>query len=378
MSEYQTEFDVAIVGGGIVGLANAWLSARKGLSTVLFERDRVACGASIRNFGMVWPIGQPTGELFEMALRSRAFWLELRRDAGLWVNECGSIHLAREDDEQAVLEEFLQLDPRGDQLELLSAAEVQAKSNAANPDGLRVGLWSPHELCVNPPQAIEQFTKWIGENQRVTVKPAITITSINNQTLTTSCGRKFTAERVAICSGSDFETLFPDVYREAGLRKCKLQMLATAPQPDGWKLGPHMAGGLTLRHYRSFECCPSLAKLKARIAGDKPRLDRYGIHVMASQNDNGEVILGDSHLYDEEITPFDSQEIDDLILAELQTLIRIPDFGVQRRWHGVYAKHPEHHVFVAEPQTNCKVITATGGAGMTLSFGLAEQIWNDW
>ena len=31
--------DVAIVGGGIIGLAQAWEAGRRGLSVVLFERD---------------------------------------------------------------------------------------------------------------------------------------------------------------------------------------------------------------------------------------------------------------------------------------------------------------------------------------------------
>jgi FAD dependent oxidoreductase TIGR03364 len=276
------------------------------------------------------------------------------------------------------LEEFVQLHPRGTQLNLLSADDIVAKSKGANPVGLRTGLWSPYEICVNPQQAIRQITHWLAENPNVTIQSGVTVTNIAGGNLTTSGGQQFSAQRIAVCSGSDFETLFPQVFLDSKLKKCKLQMLATAPQPGGWQLGPHLAGGLTLRHYRSFERCPSLEKVKARIARDKPKLDRHGIHVMASQNDTGQIILGDSHLYDEEITPFDSTEIDELILHELRSLIRLPDFEIQRRWHGVYAKHPTDHVMVKEPQADCKVITATGGAGMTLSFGLAEQIWKDW
>ena len=121
---------------------------------------------------------------------------------------------------------------------------------------------------------------------------------IEGEHLTTGCGQTIQAERIAVCSGSDFETLFPEAFRAAGLKKCKLQMMATGAQPGNWALGPHLAGGLTLRHYRSFEPCPSLPKLKQRIALEKPLLDRFGIHVMASQNDAGQVILGDSHVYD--------------------------------------------------------------------------------
>ena len=100
--------------------------------------------------------------------------------------------------------------------------------------------------------------------------------------------------------------------------RCKLQMMATAPQPSDWKLGPHLAGGLTLRHYRSFDQCASLGKLKQRIHAEQPLLDTYGIHVMAAQNNSGQVILGDSHQYDKDITPFDSAEIENLMMSELK------------------------------------------------------------
>ncbi|MEO8268400.1 MAG: FAD-dependent oxidoreductase, partial [Aureliella sp.] len=82
----SNKFDVAVVGAGIVGLAHAWMAARRGLKVVLLERSLVAQGASVRNFGMVWPIGQPAGEYFELAMRSRSLWLELAEQAGVWVN----------------------------------------------------------------------------------------------------------------------------------------------------------------------------------------------------------------------------------------------------------------------------------------------------
>ena len=101
------EAQVAIVGGGIVGLAHAYAFARRGRSVVVFERDESAQGASVRNFGMIWPIGQPSGERLQLALRSREIWLELGKQTGMEIVDRGSIHVAYRADEADVIHEFV-------------------------------------------------------------------------------------------------------------------------------------------------------------------------------------------------------------------------------------------------------------------------------
>lgn len=370
--------DVAVIGAGIVGLAYAWSAAERGHRVTVFERSARASGASIRNFGMVWPIGQPPGELHQIARQSRQRWQRLTTAAQIWIAPEGSLHVAHHDDEWAVLQEFHALAaPLGIECELMTPQQVAARTPAAHPVNLRGGLYSPTEAGVNPPAAIRSLPGYLAAEFEIEFRFHTCVTDVESERLTTADGQSARFDRIIVCGGDDFATLFPSVLAQSGLKRCKLQMLKTRPFAR-WRLGLHLASGLTLRHYRNFEICPSLVRVKQRIAAESPELDRYGIHVMMSQDDTGSVILGDSHEYDDDIEPFDKSVIDEYLLRELQKVFSLPDWSIAERWHGVYAKHPEQPIFTAEPLPGVFVRTGTGGAGMTMSFGLAERDWEEW
>ncbi len=105
-----------------------------------------------------------------------------------------------------------------------------------------------------------------------------------------------------------------------------------------------------------------------------PEYERWGIHVMASHMPDGAVTLGDSHEYGLEVDVFNKEEIDELVLAYLRGFVRLPETRIAERWNGVYAKHPERAYFVADAEPGVKIVNGLGGAGMTLSFGLAEKV----
>ena len=106
--QQKRHYDLAIVGAGIVGLAHALIAGRRGLKTVVFERDEEPRGASALNFGMLWPIGQRPGKVLSRALRSMEIWRDLFDKAGVWNDPCGSLLLARREDELRTLQEFLE------------------------------------------------------------------------------------------------------------------------------------------------------------------------------------------------------------------------------------------------------------------------------
>jgi D-hydroxyproline dehydrogenase subunit beta len=233
-------------------------------------------------------------------------------------------------------------------------------------------MGSPTETCVDPREVIRGLPEWLSRTYGVRFVFGAAVTGYERPRVQAG-GQEWAARHLYLCAGDDLQTLFPEAFREAGLVRCKLQMMRSQPYA-GWRLGPMLAGGLTLLHYRSFQDCPSLPALKQRLSAEEPEYGRYGIHVMASQNGKGEVILGDSHEYGEAIEPFDKPEIDDLILRYLSRFLPVPDLRIAARWHGIYVKHPTEPYFVAHPAPGVTAVTGVGGTGMTLSFGLAEQV----
>lgn len=367
------EVDVAIVGAGIVGLAHAYIAARSGRSVAVFERNPAANGASVRNFGMIWPIGQPAGPLHEMALRSRALWLEVLQQARLPFFGSGSLHVAYRDDEAAVGREFAdKACSLGYHCSWLDPQQTLERSQAVRPEGLLGALWSPTELTVDPRQIVAALPKFLAERYGVQFLFNSAVCNAGSSRLETK-ERQWRAGSIIVAAGDDFQTLFPGHFREKGLTRCKLQMMRTAPQPQGWLLGPSLAFGLTFKHYPTFQVCGSLRTLRERIASETPEFDQWGIHVMVSQNSSGELTLGDSHEYGLAVEIFDKALINRLILNYARQYLNIPKLEIAEYWHGVYAKHPDHAYLDFSPVPGVRVVTVTTGIGMTMSFGIAEQ-----
>ncbi|MFZ0334927.1 MAG: TIGR03364 family FAD-dependent oxidoreductase [Candidatus Acidiferrales bacterium] len=365
--------DVAIVGAGIVGLAHSYIAARSGRRVVVFERNPAANGASIRNFGMIWPIGQPAGPLHEMALRSRALWVDVLQQAKLPFFATGSLHVAYRDDEAAVGKEFSDKAPSlGYECAWLDPRETLERTRAIRPEGLLGALWSPTELTVDPRQVISSLPKFLAERFGVHFSFNTAVHRVDTSLLETK-DQRWQADSIIVAGGDDFQTLFPESLREKGLTRCKLQMMRTAPQPQGWALGPSLAFGLTFKHYPTFQICSSLHALKERIERETPEFEKWGIHVMVSQNASGELTLGDSHEYGLAVDIFDKSVINRLILDYARQYLSVPTLEIAEYWHGVYAKHPAHAYLDFSPVKGVRVVIVTTGIGMTMSFGIAEQ-----
>lgn len=363
-----------VIGAGIVGLATARALSLKGYQVTVIERTEKAVGASIRNFGMVWPIGQPDGVLYNRAIRSKQIWKEIADSVGIWYDEVGSVHLAYHDDEWTVLQElFESFSAAGRPVQLMNPETILQKFNGINSENLRGGLFSSTEMIVDPREAIAKVPDYLSEYLDVSFIWNTTITEINGNQL--KAGQQlFHADLIFVCSGPDLETLYPELFADQPITKCKLQMMRFAPAEKDWRIGTSICGGLSLIHYHSFKVAPSLQKLKSRYNAEMSDYLDNGIHVMVSQNEKGELTVGDTHEYAHTFDPFDKAHMNRQVLDYLQTFAYSTNWQLVQSWHGIYPKMTNSATeLVLHPSPNVYIINGLGGNGMTLSFGLAEE-----
>ncbi len=149
---------IAIIGGGVIGLAIGWRLAQAGQEVTIFERRRAGRGASWAAAGMLAPVSEAEPEeeaLIELSLAGHALWTsfvdELTAAAGLAIDywPCGGLHLAlnRDETERLVfLRDFLT--SLGLEAERISVAEARKRSPHLSPN-LKAALFCPSDHQVD-------------------------------------------------------------------------------------------------------------------------------------------------------------------------------------------------------------------------------------
>ncbi|HEX3386462.1 MAG TPA: TIGR03364 family FAD-dependent oxidoreductase, partial [Mucilaginibacter sp.] len=247
----MTQPSAIVIGAGIVGLATARALATRGYKVTVFERNERAVGASIRNFGMIWPIGQATGPLYERAMLSRSIWKQVCAQAGIWHDEVGSLHLAYHEDELQAIQEYVDANHQHRDCTVLGPEQALEKSPAVNINGLKGALWSGDEMIVESRVAVGQVAKYLAEKYDVEFHWKTAISRVERSAVY-SGDKKWEADEIFVCSGIDFETLYPEVFASVDIQQCKLQMMRLAAQPGNWRIGPSLCGGLSMIHYPGF------------------------------------------------------------------------------------------------------------------------------
>lgn len=368
--------NIVIIGSGIIGLAHALTAREAGYSVTVIDRDTRPVGASVRNFGTIWPIGLAFGPEREQGLFGMKRWRELGPLAGFTADACGSLSLAYREEAWNVLTEFSRQTETAEGFTLLTPEQTLSRFPLANPSGLRGALFSPHETCVRPMDALTALVAW-SRKQGIEFEMGACAIKVHDDAVELADGRFFPFDHCVIAAGEDMKTLFPAELAAANIRPCRLQMMRS--EPIAGRLGTIMVSDLTLAHYPAFSRCAALPALKQKIAGTMPEFLDWGVHVIAAQHEDGSLTLGDSHEYGGSLAPDHWSRVDDLVLENLASFTRLPDLKIASRWHGTYLKSTVGQTqVILQPRDRVTLVSAMGGLGMTLSWGLARSTIASW
>ncbi|SDA31576.1 TIGR03364 family FAD-dependent oxidoreductase [Sphingomonas sp. NFR15] len=367
----EDQYDVAIVGAGIVGLAHALAATRAGLRVVVIDRDARANGASVRNFGFVTVTGQEAGAPWRRARRSRDIWAEVAPQAGIAIEQTGLAMVARRPEALAVLEAFMATD-MAEGCDLLDASAARARLGDVRPRGLAGALFSGIDLRVESRTAIPRLAAWLAERHGVAFRRGVAVHAVETGRVATSAGT-VAADAVIVCPGDDLATLFPDALARAGVTRCKLQMLRLAD--PGFRLPSAVMSDLGLVRYRGYAALPAAAALEARLKVEQPGHLANGVHLIVAQSADGSLVVGDSHHYAATPDPFGSSAVDALILDEFAAVFGLVP-PVLERWTGTYASASGHSL-VETPMERVRLVVVTSGTGASTAFALAEEVIGD-
>lgn len=367
----QHDCDLLVVGAGMLGLAHAWAGAKRGLKVKVFERSHTPLGASIRNFGQALVGGQAPGAMLNLARQAHGLWGDLGQKAGLKLHQQGSLLFARTEAEEALLEAFVA--GRGAELgyrnELLRGEALSALYNGRFAHH-RAALHGLDDQQLYSREALPQIINYLARELGVEFHFSTLVRDVESGSALTSAGR-FSARHILVCSGHDYQTLLAEQMARLQPQVCRLQMLRARPEQP-LALQHAVLTGLSCTHYGAFSDLPEAEAIRAQIRRDQPELEKLGIHLLISPTPYGDLIIGDSHDYGSDASPFNAESTDQIMLDLAEHTLGMK-VEVLERWQGVYGSRGPGPFSVTQAADGVTAVLMHTGLGMSVGLGLGER-----
>lgn len=309
--------------------------------------------------------------MLDLARESRAIWLHLAARANFSAREAGTLLFARSQAEHDVLVEFMTVRARqyDYRASLLEGEKLDALYNGRFSHH-RSALHGTEDLQLYSREAMPALVAYL-HSQGVHFRFNTLVHGTADGRLSTTAG-EFHAERVVVCSGHDYLTLFADRLQPMNLKQCRLQMLRIKTE-EAVPLTHAVLTGLSCTHYGAFSDLPTARAVHAEIEAKTPLLNKHGIHLLVSPTPYQELIVGDSHHYGSDSPPFNSEEVDQLLLGLVEHTL---DTRVQviERWQGVYGSKGPGPFSALAVDDHTSVVLMHTGIGMSVGLGLGERV----
>lgn len=376
----QNQFDVVVVGAGVLGTFHAYHAARQGKKVLLVEKDNYPVQATVRNFGQVVPSGMGK-EWFDYGVRGTEIYKTIQHEFDLSIRTNGTVYIASDHDEQQLIHELKSsMDARAYPSVLMTSEQCVAKWPALKKSYCKEGLFFAQEVSAEPDRMIHQLLKYCTDKFKSLIyRPNTAVidfqVSGSSVKIVSTAKEEFTSDKAIICNGGEFKLLFPALFRTSGIVISKLQMMKTLPMTEV-NLEGNILTGLTIRRYESFQECPSYSTIQT--PEHLKELKKWGIHILFKKAADGSIIIGDTHEY-ADVSQIDdlgfsqNEYINRLMLQEAQRIVNFDVTKIATTWSGFYPQHNEKGIVEIDIEDRIHIRTAIGGKGMTTSAGYAEQ-----
>lgn len=367
----QCESDLLVVGAGILGLSHAHAAAKRGLKVRVFERSASPIGASVRNFGQALVTGQPPGVMLDLARASRSIWADWSAPAGFELKRNGSLLFARTEAEENLLVAFCagRAQEHDYRVELLRGQQL---------GDLYGGQFSHHRAALHgfddqqlySREAIPKLVNYLQRALGVEFHFSTLVNGVEPGKLQSTAGT-FRGQQIVVCSGHDYLTLLDEPMAALKPQVCRLQMLRARPESN-LNLQHSVLTGLSCVHYGAFSDLPEAAAIREEIQRDNPHLEKHGIHLLVSPTPYGELIIGDSHDYGTDASPFNAEQVDQWMLELAENTLGCK-IQIVERWQGVYGAKGPNPFSRLDIAPGLSATLMHSGVGMSVGPALGER-----
>ena len=355
------EIDVAVIGGGVTGLATALSIARRGLSVCVLEKHaRPGLETSTHNSGVVHGgIYYPAGTLkSKLCIEGRPLLYEFCRQHNVPHDRCGKLIVATDDSEIARLDTLFQTGVANG-VEGLTMVD-RAFINRREPNIRAVAAIFSPETGIVEAEALVHALRRAGESEGAIFLPGTTLVGADSG----SGGLELRTEREAILAST--------VVNAAGLYADEVSA---------------MLGGDTFRIYpvrgEYAELIPSKRSLVNALVYPLPHAAGHGLGVHITRSTGGNVWFGPSVKYQDVKGDYESGRlpVEDFAEAARQLLPMVSVDDLRLSGSGIRPKlHPATESFadfmIRRDTQNPRVIHAAGieSPGLTACLAIGDVV----
>ena len=348
--------DVAVVGGGIVRCACAWMACAAGLRVGLFEAQRIGAGATAAGMGHLVVIDEDPAEL-ALARLSMALWpqwdgwhaIERTTTGTLWIAET-------EGQASAALAKRARLQQAGWPADWLDAAALRAAEPRLAHDLAGALHVAGDEVAYGPGMAARLAADARAAGARI--EEMAPVERIEDSGLLLRDGRRVAAGHVLLAAGCDSGRLWRGPA-PLELRPRKGQLAITDRYP-GW-----------IRH----------ALVELGYVDSAHGHEAESVAFNAQPRASGQVLLGSSRRYGDASPDIDAALLARMVRRARRFLPGIVELQLLRTWAGFRPATPDGRPLIGRvPDTRGPatqwVATGHEGLGLTTAMGTA-RLWLD-